>query len=143
MNSLHLDNDALLRVHYGAGSAAEAAHAASCPACAAALAAREARRPSPVLPELPESFWQRQAAGILSAAPSAPSLRWAFAGSLAVALLGALVVGASSPPPRPLYTAADDRLLQDIHQTVSRIEPQALAPAILLLPQHTREVRPQ
>ncbi len=140
MDSQHLDNDALLRVLYGVGSREESGHAASCDSCATVVASLGSRR-AIASPEMPESFWRRRAETILAGARPATTLRWALAGSVAVVLVAAVLTG-GAPPARPLYTAADDRLLRDIHQTISSIEPQALAPATLLVPRQIQEVRP-
>lgn len=90
------------------------------------------------LDSLPEAFWQRQRAAVLEAIARParrPVLRLAFV--LATVLLALVAVGVSllvSRPQRPLIRAEDEQLFRQVCETANRIEPEALAPARLLLP---------
>lgn len=153
MEHTHLDHEALLRVSYGAPEAGEGEHAAACTNCAAAVASYHSRHSSlatgNALEELPEAFWQRQRQLILAQIRQPAPLhlrRVAASVALAVALVVALLLtgGSSLRPAKTIptyYTAEDEKLLRDINLMVNRIEPRALAPATLLLPQEIKEER--
>ena len=159
----HLDNEALIRASYGVPDPDETAHLAACAECAAALAALDGRRrrfashhPADAVEQLPQAFWQRQRQAILAAVqqPAAPALRpVAVALSLAMLLLVAVLVVGRAPqipataqvpsPPAVSFRAEDEELLRDIHFLLIRVEPRALAPAALLLPDRNKEVQQQ
>lgn len=144
MEHPHLDPEALLRAAYDVATATEAKHLATCDVCAAAGAALNSQRVSSTrasaASELPEAFWQRQRQAIVARIeqPAAAGYRrLAMAVSLVV-LLAAMVLSRGGRSPRaPLHTAEDEQLLRDIHLIVNHIEPRALAPATLLLPDQT------
>ncbi len=147
MDLKHLNLEALLRAAYGAAGSEEARHAASCETCAAAVAGLEARRSAAsasAVDELPEAFWQRQRHTILAAVEWPVALRFrrfALAVSLLVLLAAAVETGGRPKPQLPFERVEDEQLLRDVNLIVTRIEPRALAPAALLIPNETEEVR--
>ena len=86
------------------------------------------------------AYWRRQREAILTRAqtPAPRPLARAAAAFAMVAMVAALVVAPEAPP--PALTASDDALLRDIDLLVSRLEPRALEPARLLLPEEFKEV---
>ncbi len=157
----HLDEEALIRASYGVTDPQESAHLAGCAECAAAIAAFDARRlaagrAGDAVEQLPVAFWERQRQAVLAGVkqPAAPAFRPAAA-ALSVALLlllALLVVGQIPLMPRTAPVRAtqvsplgpeDEQFLYEIHTLVNRIEPRALAPAALLLPDRKKEVQQQ
>lgn len=157
----HLDEEALIRASYGAPDSREAAHLAACAECVAAVAAIDARRlaasrAGDAVEQLPVAFWERQRQAVLTRVeqPAAPAFGRAAA-VLSVALLlllAVLVVGQVPLIPKNAAVRStedsplgpeDEQFLYEIHTLVNRIEPRALAPAALLLPDRKKEVQQQ
>jgi len=157
----HLDEEALVRASYGLPDSGEAAHLTACADCAANVAALQARRlaagrAEDAVEQLPAAFWERQHQAVLAGVeqPAAPVFRPAAA-ALSVAvllLLAVLVVGQVPLIPKNAAVRStevsplgpeDEQFLYEIQTLVNRIEPRALAPAALLLPDRKKEVQQQ
>ena len=159
MGYKHLDSEALLRAAYGVAGNAEAEHLRKCAACAAAAEVLDAQRvavaSSSAVEDLPEAFWQRQRRQILAGIEQRASFAYGqFAVALSLTIVLALAVlsagggirqtrdTASHESRVALQAAEDEQLLRDVTLIVNRIEPRALEPAILLVPNESnKEVR--
>jgi hypothetical protein len=125
----HLDDDALVLLHYGDGDTEEAAHVDTCSACQARLASLTALLGSveaASAPERPASYgatvWARIAprldapaapARVLRPFGAAPGRRVAGLAALAASLVVAFLVGRRFPDPaaQPLTPAVRERIL--------------------------------
>ncbi len=142
----HLNEEGLLRAAYGVPAGAEAEHLAACAACESAVRAlseQRLRAPAGAEEQLPEAFWQRQRLAILEAAQTAASVAAGYSrlpAALALATLLALALLVVSAPPAPHalpsapLRAEDEKLLHEISLSVNCVEPRALAPIAILLP---------
>lgn len=113
---------------------------ANCDSCAAEFAAwRELggrlRGELESRADMPGYFWTRQQARIRERlAPRATSLRWAAAAIVALILLAfGLIQQGVTPAVQVAQVDSDDALLQDIHASLQREVPAALAPAVVLV----------
>ncbi len=154
MGSEHLSDEKLWRAAYGVPAAGEEQHLAACPACAATVAhmaaVREGARSrlEEALERLPAGFWERQRAAVRESAwrrQPAAGLRPAFVLSMVLlAALGVSLLGSRSPwrvpGARNQAQVQDGQLLQQVYQVASRIEPEALEPARLLLPEDAQKI---
>ncbi len=123
------------------------AHLAECGACQAEVNAiagiAGSLRGQLAAEHLPASFWVRQRAAIRARTADRPaSLRWAFAGMVAVVALswGLLTIRAPQPQAQSAQAAqaeSDDLLLKDIQHSIARRSPRALAPANVLVQEIT------
>ena len=79
---------------------------------------------------LPEWFWTRQRQAVLAAAAAAAPRRPRWTAIGAIAVMAALAITAIWPlparQPLPQITKEDERLLERVNDTVTRIEPRAM-----------------
>ena len=148
MGYMHLDSEALLRAVYGVATEAEAEHVQRCGECVALVSALDARRgeasTASSIEGLPEAYWQRQRQLVMAQIEQAAIgayRRFAMAVAMVVLLAVVVLAGGGDAPRKPLRAAEDEQLLQEINLMVNHIEPRALAPAALFLPDETKEVR--
>lgn len=146
MGSDHLTDERLLKAAYGVAVTADEQHLAACRQCAEHVARLALARESAAqhsFEALPEGFWLRQRAAVRravseAALPGAPRPAFALAMALLLAV-GVWLLGPWSslwrvPSQKFVLQAEDERMLRQVYQTASRIEPRALQPISLLLP---------
>lgn len=140
MESPHLNDEELMRASYGIGDR----HITTCDACRDAAAALANQRLAGRAIDLPDAFWLRQRQAILERTLQPAPARFrraAFALSLMVLLALVVLIGINNrpAPELALYRAEDQQFLAQIQAMSNRIEPQALVPMGLLVPQEAKQ----